>query len=368
MARDPDPPELDIELIPDTATSRPVVAEPGPADREPSHGRRHSRWLLASVVAIVAALAVTWLAMGDTDSEDDPNLFGPNPTGLLLWTFDADSRLQVLDLDSRQLRSVGVPGDHDLIALSSETLVIWGDNSAHVIDTTGATLRRRLGDSHQHPIAMTGTGQLWVLSGDMPRRWQLHHPDAGLITEVPYDPFGRLVHFSERAVLLTSGPGTSLFDIITRQTQVVSSTPIIAAGGGSMIGLRCSGDLCTLSAIDVETGRERQLRADLSVRELPDTTLSPDGRHLAIAHKSAASGRFVEIIDVAAARTAWRSPVGLSYSGDGPAWSWSPDSTRFFVAMSEQRVIAVNVLAQPLAHTDLALTLKPYHGIVVTHR
>ena len=393
MARDPDPPELEIQLMPDTTASRPVVAEPSPGDREATRGHRPSRWLLLCVVAIVAALVVTSLVLRATDSEDSaspttlrgepnastiaigstvrtptPTMLGAKPTGLSLWTFDADSRLQVLDLDSGQQRNVGVPGDRELIALSGETLVIWGANSAHVIDTNGETLRRRLGDSNQRPIPMTGTGQLWVLSGDMPRRWQLHHPDGGLITEVPHDPFGGFVHFNERAVLLTTGFGTSRFDIQTRQTELITTTNVIAASGGAMIGRRCSGDLCTLTAIDVETRRERLLRADLPVNELPDAMLSPDGRHLALAYKSASTGRFVEIFDVADARAAWRSQVGLSYSGDGPAWSWSPDSTLLFVAMSEQHVIAVSVRAQPLTHTDLALTIKPYHGLAATQR
>ena len=64
----------------------------------------------------------------------------------------------------------------------------------------------------------------------------------------------------------------------------------------------------------------------------------------------------------------WHSPDGVSFTGVGPSWSWSPDSTRFFVTMSVNRVIAVDVRDHPFRQVDIDMPNTPFHGIAVTQR
>ena len=70
---------------------------------------------------------------------------------------------------------------------------------------------------------------------------------------MPFDDSYSLVHYSDRAVLLVSAAGTSLFDVATRQSQPMTATKVIAAGGPSLIGKSCFGDRCTLTVVDIET-------------------------------------------------------------------------------------------------------------------
>jgi WD40 repeat protein len=177
-----------------------------------------------------------------------------------------------------------------------------------------------------------------------------------------------VVPYSSRISLLVSRDGTSSFDLVTRETQPLTKTQVVAAGGGTLIGRACAGDRCTLSAIDFETRNERALRVDVPIDDLRDVLLSPNGRYLALSRKSAGHGRFVEIVDVATALAYWHSPDGVSFTGAGPAWSWSPDSTRFFVTMSAQRVIAVDVREYPFRTIDIEMPHTPFHGIAVTAR
>jgi hypothetical protein len=392
VPRDGDLPELEIELIPATSRSNTPANSQSPAARTGSKHRRRAPWLLACVVAIIVAIVVTSLATDDADTDDEaaptttarieplitvvptttrtssPNMLGANPTGLSLWSFDPSFRLQILDLDTGMTRRFEVTGDGDIVALGRETAVIWGfQDGTRVVDNAGATLRRFRGFPAR-PVAVLGTDTLWVLVDQPERRWQLHHPDGGLIAEMPYDPTAQLVHFRERMVLVVTRAGTSSYDTVTKQTQFLTTTPVIAAGGGTMIGLRCNGDRCVLSAIDVESRRERTFETHVPIDDVRDWALSPDGRYLAISRKASGQGRFAQIIDVATSLTVWNSPDGISFAGFGPAWSWSPDSTRFFVTMSSQRVIAVDVRSQPFTQTDIAIPLTPLHGIAVTAR
>jgi hypothetical protein len=210
-----------------------------------------------------------------------------------------------------------------------------------------------------------GAASIWVRGDGQPRRWELHDRQ-GVIDTLPPESAEFLVPLDERTMLLVDRTGTSAFDRSARTTTIVTTTPVIAVGGSTMIGRRCNGERCVLSAIDVGSRQERTLRTDHPVEDLRNWVLSPDGRYLAISRKAAGQGRFAQIIDVATSLVVWNSPDGISFAGLGPAWSWSPDATRFFVTMSTERVIAVDVRSQPFTQTDIAIPLVPLHGIAVT--
>ena len=74
------------------------------------------------------------------------------------------------------------------------------------------------------------------------------------------------------------------------------------------------------------------------------------------------------MIDVATSMAVWHSADGVSFTGVGPAWSWSPSSDYFFVTMSASQVIAVDVRPRPFRQTVIGLPHTPYHGIAVTLR
>jgi hypothetical protein len=287
---------------------------------------------------------------------------------LLLWTFDSDSRLQVLDLDSGQLRALGPRGGSALYPLLRHVVV--GDfGLARVVSSTGEILSETsLGFGL--PVVVHDTQLLWTLSDTVPRRWQQRAVDGTLVDEIPLDASisYSLLPYRDRAVLLVSINGTSLFDLVTRQQRLITPTRVVAAEGPTLIGRACSAERCTLTVIDADTGRERVLVSDLSINDASNATLSPDGRYLAITRKAVDSGRHALVIDVATAATLLQTSAGISFGGGGPAWSWSPDSSWLFITMSAQQVIAVNSRGGVFTQIDIALPLTPLHGIAVTRR
>jgi hypothetical protein len=392
--RESDPPPLEIELISTGSRSTTSADEQCSAARTGSNHRRRTRWLFACTAAIVVALVVTSLTADDSDTDDDvspattarveptttaapttvvptttwtatPNLLGGARTGLKMWSFAADSRLQVLDFDTGSLLSLSDRGGEGVLALDDGSVAIWGyQTGASLIGADGSTIRRGI-SSFGPPTSVPGTASIWVRGDGQPRRWELHDRQ-GVTDTLPPESAEVVVPLDERTVLLVDRTGTSAFDRSTRTTTLVTTTPVIAAGGSTMIGLRCNGERCVLSAIDFVSRQERILRTDHPIDDVRNWALSPDGRYLAISRKAVGQGRFAQIIEVATSLVVWNSPDGISFAGVGPAWSWSPDATRFFVTMSTERVIAADVRAQPFKQTDIAIPLVPLHGIAVT--
>jgi hypothetical protein len=387
VKRDRDLPALDIDLEP----ARPAM---GTRDRHapqqkprPARGSRRRR-LTIGVAALVAVTVLIGVSTLDGRSKPEaapmvpdavpaattapptirtatPGVLGETNTNLLLWTFDSDSRLQVLDLDSGQLRTLGPGGGSALYPLWRQ-VVIADFGSARVVSVTGETLSEILGFGL--PVVVHDTQLLWTLSDPFPRRWQQHFVDGTLTRDIPVDSNTSLFPYSDRAVLLVSPTGTSLFDLVTRQQRPITPTQVVAAEGPTLIGRACTAERCTLTAIDADTGRERVLVSDLSINDAVNATLSPDGRYLAITRKAVESGRHALVIDVATAATLLQTSAGISFGGGGPAWSWSPDSSWLFITMSAQQVIAVNARGGVFTQIDIALPLTPLHGIAVTRR
>lgn len=364
----------------------------GARDRHaPQQKTRHARGSQRRRLTIGAAalVAVTVLVAGSTLDERSkpeaarvvpasttapatirtakPGVLGQTNTNLLLWTFDGDSRLQVLDLDSGHLTAVGPRGGSALYSLLRQ-VVIADFGSARVVSSTGETLTEIVGFGL--PVVVHDTPLLWSLSDTFPRRWQQHSVDGTLVDELPLDAnfTFSLLPYRDRAVLLVSPAGTSLFDLVTRQQRPITPTRVVAAEGPTLIARACLAERCTLSVIDADTGRERVLISDLSINDASNATLSPDGRYLAITRKAVESGRHALVIDVATAATLLQTSAGISFGGGGPAWSWSPDSSWLFITMSAQQVIAVNARGGVFTQIDIALPLTPLHGIAVTHR
>jgi hypothetical protein len=284
---------------------------------------------------------------------------------LLLWSFDNESKLQVLDLDSGQLRPLGPRGGAALYPLKRQ-VVIADFGGAHVVSATGEPLTEIQGFGL--PIAVDDTQLLWTLSDAFPRQWQQHFVDGTLVREIPVGANTSLLPYSDRAVLLVSATGTSLFDLITQQQRLITPTRVVASKGPTLIGRACLAERCTLTVIDADTGGERVLVSDLSINDANNATLSPDGRYLAITRQAVDSGRHALVVDVATAATLLQTSAGISFAGGGPAWSWSPDSSWLFVTMSAQQVVAVNARGGVFTQVDIALSLTPLHGIAVTHR
>ena len=292
-----------------------------------------------------------------------PNILGAASTSLLLWSFDSQSRLQVLDLDSGELRPLGPKGGYALLPLLRNVVIFDGDNGSSVVSAIGATSTENLGPG-AFPIVERDSRKLWVLSDDVPRRWQLRAVDGTILDVLPFESNVAPVAFSSRAVMLVSIQGTWLFDLVTREQQMLTSARVIAAGGPNLISRSCSGQLCTFTVIDIETRRERVLLRDLPVDDANNASLSPDGAYLAITAKTPEASRHAEIVSVSTGMTVWKSPAGAYSSG---AWSWSPDSKWLFVTMSGRQVLAVRARG-PWAETAIPLSLIPLHGIAVTYR
>ena len=295
-----------------------------------------------------------------------PGVLGEANTDLLLWTFDSDSRLQVLDLDSGQLRTLGPRGGSAVFPLLRQVVIGNYGGRSLVVSVTGEILTEVAGFGL--PVVVRDTQLLWTLSEAFPRRWQQRAVDGTFRDEIPVDTIFSLLPFSDRTVLLVSTTGTSLFDLVTRQQRPITPTQVVAAAGPTLIGRACSAERCTLTVIDADTGGERALIADLSISDAVNATLSPNGRYLAITRKAAETGRHAQVIDVATAATLWKSAPGISFAEAGPAWSWSPNSTWLFVTMSAQQVVALKIGNDRFTPIEIALPLTPLHGIAVTRR
>jgi hypothetical protein len=293
-----------------------------------------------------------------------PGIAGTAPTDLLLWSIDPRSRLQVLDLDSGELRTLGNRGGIAFFGLLRQLVIFDGDEGSRVVTATGQTVSQNLGRG-AFPVAVPDSQTLWVLSDASPRRWQRRAIDGALLDEIPFDASVWVVPYTDRAVLLSSIDGTSLFNLVTRQSQPLTATRVIAAAGRNLIGETCKSDGCTLTAIDGETRDERVLTV-LPPDDGGRVTLSPDGRYLAIALKAFDPGHAAVIMEAPSGGPRWIHSASVFI--DGSAWSWSPDSDWFFIKVDADRIHAVNVRDRSVPEIDIGLPLAAGQGIAVTRR
>lgn len=382
MKRDRWLPELEIELQPLQPALRAPEGGEGPQPQPVGHRTR--RQLVIAVAAVVAAGAlIATMVLDDSDPERVtpttaptsvpatrillPGILGRASTGLLLWSIDTQSRLQVLDLDSGELRVLGNRSGLAMFGLSREIVLFDGDSGSRVVNASGQTITAELGRGVM-PVAVRDSQTLWVLAEERPRRWQKRSTDGTLLDELPFDGSVWLTPHGTNAVLLSSLNGTSLFDLDTRQQKPITPTRVIAAGGYNLIGQTCSGERCTLTVIDADFRVERVLLADISAADANTALLSPDGRYLAIAPQASGADRRAEIIDVATAKTVWQRPASMFFSGSGPAWSWSPDSTWLFVKVAAERMLAIDMRSHPFSQYEIGLPLAAGQDIAVTRR
>lgn len=388
MRPDRGTPELEIELHPIAPATRggDRYRAPQPAPQS-APDPRHRRFTLVGAVAVVCIVVVTLGLAGGDDAEPDaatpapsstsaatvvpppiraatPNILGAGSTRLLMWSFDYQSRLQVLDLDSGELRPLGVRGGFALFPLLRHVVVFDGDNGSSVVSAIGATSMEKLGRA-VYPVVERDTGKLWVLSNDAPRRWQQRAVDGTVLDVLPFEANYSVVPHSSRAVLLVSAEGTSIFDLVTRQRQLITPTRVFAAGGPNLLGRTCTDRRCTFTVVDFETRRERVLLSDIALDDASNALLSPDGAFLVIGRTTPEFGRRAEIVSLTTGATHWPSPAGVVSSST--SWSWSPDSRWLFVATTDERVLAVDMRA-PWVHTEIPLSLAPHNALAVTYR
>src|SRR4029453_11085713 len=140
-----------LPIAPTTGDSGSHLGAPQPAP-----DRRRRRITIAAVIGGVVILFVALSAIGDDDPDPDavtpapaptsapttlrtlgPNILGTDSTGLLLWTFASQYRLQVLDLDSGELRPLGVRGGFALFPLYRNVVVFDGDNGSSIVSPVG---------------------------------------------------------------------------------------------------------------------------------------------------------------------------------------------------------------------------------------
>ena len=373
-------PALEVELRPIASTAGDRGGHLGAPQPAPPPDRRRRRFTIVAVIVVVAFVFVALSAVGDDEPDPEavapapastaapttlqtlgPNILGTESTGLLMWSFDSQYRLQVLDLDSGELRPLGVRGGFALFPLSRNVVVFDGDNGSFVVSPIGATSASQLGGG-VYPVVERDTRKLWVLSNDVPRRWQERFVDGTILDVLPFEANFSVVHYSDHAVLLVSAEGTSLFDRVTRQREFLTPTRVFAAGGPNLIGRTCA-ERCTLTVIDIETRIERVLVSDMPVDDANNAMLSPDGDYLVIGRMVPEFGRRAEIVAVSTGATQWQSPVGVVSAG---SWSWSPDSRWFFATASDHQVFAVDMRA-PWVNTEISLPLAPLNGLAVTY-
>ena len=130
MKRDRESPALEIELQP-IAPAIGSVTHRGALPPAPAPDRRRRRFTVAGLIVAAIAVFVTLSALGDDKPDPEaetatptsaptaapttlrtlgPNVLGTASTRLLLWSFDSQYRLQVVDLDSGEVRPLGVRG------------------------------------------------------------------------------------------------------------------------------------------------------------------------------------------------------------------------------------------------------------------
>ncbi|MEO8697278.1 MAG: hypothetical protein ABI658_27485, partial [Acidimicrobiales bacterium] len=316
MKSDRGTPELLIELhpiAPATVGGDPHIALKPPPAKDP---RR--RWTIAGLVAVAVIVAVTLSVVGGDDSTPDavtplptatptvqpaniqisaPNILGATPSSLLLWSFDNQSRLQVLDLDSGELRPLGVRGGISLFPLLRDVVVFNGDNGSSIVTPNGATTTEQLGKG-VYPVVQREGLTLWVLANDAPRRWQRRAIDGTVLDVLPFGASYGLVNYSDHSVLLTSAEGTSLFDLVTRQQELLTPAHVFAAGGPNLLARNCAEQRCTFSVIDFDTRIERVVVADIPIDDANTAMLSPDGAFFAMNRTIPEIGRQAEILSV----------------------------------------------------------------------
>jgi hypothetical protein len=242
--------------------------------------------------------------------------------------------------------------------------VFDGDNGSSIVSAIGATSAEGLGPA-SYPVIERDGRKLWTLSEESPRRWQRRAVDGTILDVLPIDTSVGLLPYSDRAVLLISREGTSLYDLVTHQQQLLTSSLAFSAGGNALLARSCNERVCNpnLIVIDIRTREERTLLSDVPFDDAAYATLSPDGGYIAITKKGD-GGRHTEIVTTNNGTTVWKSPIG-AYGFN--AWSWTPDSEWFFVALTKVEVLAVS-MRNPSTHTEIPLSYTPWHGLAVTYR
>jgi hypothetical protein len=379
VKHDDELPELVVMVQPISPSGERVRAR---GDRRPSWSRGRRRLITIAGAATAVVLAVLSLTVDRSEPgtttpgppavpltapttirPPTPDVLGAEPTNLLLWSFDGESQLQILDLDSGDLRRFEVPGGLALFALRRNVAVFNGDNGSKIVSATGATTSDGLGPA-VYPVVERDADAVWVLADDTPRRWQRRGIDGAVLDELPFDGRVSVVTYTERSVLLVSAAGTALFDLDTGDRQALTPSMAIAASGSNLVGRSCKQQSCSFTVFDMETRRERALLTDVPIDDANNATLSPTGDYLAITRRGA-DGRRAEIVATSTGLTLWRSPIGAYGSS---AWSWSPDAKWFFVAMSGELAIAVNTNSSTWTQREIPLSFTPLHGIAVTYR
>jgi dipeptidyl aminopeptidase/acylaminoacyl peptidase len=112
---------------------------------------------------------------------------------------------------------------------------------------------------------------------------------------------------------------------------------------------------------------ERPLVPSIPGADAANASISPTGTFVAVTHKAVGQGRYAQIFSVTTGAEVWRSPDGISFTGIGPAWSWSPDGRWLFVTMSADEIIAARTDGL-LPDARIKLTTAPLDGIAVTYR
>ncbi|TML12158.1 MAG: hypothetical protein E6G39_12275, partial [Actinobacteria bacterium] len=145
MKRDRVVPELEVELRP----APPATDKRGRETRQRKPARDSQRRLFVVGVAVVVTMSVlialsmvgdgparqtvtpapspVTIAAPETTRTPTPGILGSASTSLLLWSVDTQSRLQVLDLDSGELRVLGNRGGIAFFALLRQIVIFDGD-------------------------------------------------------------------------------------------------------------------------------------------------------------------------------------------------------------------------------------------------
>ncbi|HEV8297807.1 MAG TPA: hypothetical protein VGQ20_10935 [Acidimicrobiales bacterium] len=298
-----------------------------------------------------------------------PDVLGDGGHEFVLWAFDEYSQLMRIDLETGNIRRFDwQKGGLATFGMYRTIAVFRGDGGTDIIDASGSTTAKGLG-AGVAPIVDQSAQSLWTLGNDLPRTWQAMFVDGTVIQRLPIGPAEGVVPipFENRELLIRSRDGTVILDLSTGERRPLTATQVVSVGLGTALSRSCSSGECALSTIDLRTGVERPLVPSIPGADAANASISPTGTFVAVTHKAVGQGRYAQIFSVTTGAEVWRSPDGISFTGIGPAWSWSPDGRWLFVTMSADEIIAARTDGL-LPDARIKLTTAPLDGIAVTYR
>ncbi|MET0694116.1 MAG: hypothetical protein ABWY56_09295 [Propionibacteriaceae bacterium] len=300
----------------------------------------------------------------------DRGAFAPELPDAVLFARSADTVYRVELKTGRVVATPGVgvasSGSAAFIAGRSQVIIRPWDTVPGVVVPDDGLPRELTGLLREGVQALPGPpGQVWVsrdISSDRAARMTLVNLSNGRVTSSVSG--GGTFESDGRGGLLLSDVG-GVWEASPQRLRRVTTGVVAAVGAHHYLLVNCDSSYqCTSSLFDRDTRKQRTL-GPIDTSAVPQGSISPDGKHVALIKTNPQGNAFVDVIRLASGKSVTTEPVSEdSLYAVTNMLVWTPDSHYLF-AMRRGELILIDprtgrTLAPKLPmHDLLQLTWRP---------